>query len=72
MPENNLQKGFFLRSKRKLKEMVGPLMGEDGKMAASREEAELLNSFFAAVFNFFKNSPICQKQHGGRQKRNSG
>lgn len=38
-------------NKKKVKEMVGPLMGADGqKVTSSWEKAKLLNSFFTSVF----------------------
>ncbi|XP_058028993.1 uncharacterized protein LOC131193128 [Ahaetulla prasina] len=49
----NNKKSFFqhVKNKKKVKETIGPLLGESGKkMTSNREKADLFNSYFASVF----------------------
>uniref|UniRef100_A0A8D0DX11 Reverse transcriptase domain-containing protein n=1 Tax=Salvator merianae TaxID=96440 RepID=A0A8D0DX11_SALMN len=50
----NNKKGFwgYVRSKRKVKEAIGPLQNEKGDLVKNNiQKAELLNSYFASVFS---------------------
>ena len=50
--KNNKKRFFgYVRSKKKSKEVVGSVCGDDGVMVADRDKAEVFNTFFASVFS---------------------